>query len=258
MAIALAHRMMTMVLLWAATRVWVAIPAWEPLLRPWALGRHVRIDWMPVPACVAALRGAYRPRQKAYVDGAQPLIGHFGSYGGDVSALLVESLPAIMESTTRPSLLLIGARSEVFRRALLERHPAWSARVHATGYVPPADLTQHLEACDVFLQPYPDGVTSRRTSAMACLALGLPIVTTSGHLTEALWETSRAVRLAPVSDPDALASAVVNVIESPDERMRLARSGLRLYNERFTVDSVAATLRAAAIDQPSGPAPECA
>ena len=37
------------------------------------------------------------------------------------------------------------------------------------------------------IKPYPDGITSRRTSAtMAGLALGLPIVSTSGHLTETI------------------------------------------------------------------------
>jgi glycosyltransferase involved in cell wall biosynthesis len=173
------------------------------------------------------------------------LLGHFGSYGDSVATLLEERLPAIMDAKARPSLLLIGARSEAFRAALIARHPAWDARVHATGYVAPARLASYLEACDLFVQPYPDGITSRRTSAMACLSLGLPIVTTTGALTESLWEESGGVVLAPLSTPAGFASAVIKLIEDPAERSRVARCGLRTYRDHFNVGTVAATLRAA-------------
>ncbi len=244
-AVALVHRVMTMVLMASASRVWVSIPAWEPLLRPYALGRRVRIDWLPVPACVTTLRDSAGLVRDAYVSGTQPLIGHFGSFGREVSSLLMNALPAVMESSAQPSILLIGARSEEFRDALVAQQPAWRARVHATGYVGSADLTQYLNVCDLFLQPYPDGITSRRTSAMACLALGRPVVSTRGHLTEALWETSGAVKLAPVSEPHAFASAALQLMNDPGERRRLGRAGLRLYRDRFTLSSVSATLRAA-------------
>ena len=244
-AIALVHRLMTIVLMQSAARVWVAIPAWESLLRPYALGRSLRIDWLPIPACLTAPRGpAPRVREK-YADAARPLIGHFGSYGDEVSTLLAERLPAIMQSDAWPSLLLIGARGEAFRAALVAQHPAWNTRVHATGYVPPTELTQYLQACDVFLQPYPDGITSRRTSAMACLSQGCPVVTTSGHLTEPFWEASRAVVLAPVSNPHAFTSTALLLLEDSVERSEVARRGQRLYRDRFTVDSVAAALKAA-------------
>ena len=244
-AIALVHRVMTMVLMGSASRVWVSIPAWEPLLRPYALGRRIRIDWLPVPACVTMLRHTDGLVREAYVSEAQPLIGHFGSYGHEVSTLLMSALPAVMESSAQPSLLLIGARSQAFRETLIARQPAWSTRVHATGYVASADLTRYLNLCDLFLQPYPDGISSRRTSAMACLALGRPLVSTTGHLTEPLWETSGAVKLAPVSEPRELASAALRLMTDPGERARLGRAGQRLYRDRFTLSSVAATLKAA-------------
>src|SRR4030095_5175189 len=97
-----------------------------------------------------------------------------------------------MEGAVEPSLLLLGAGSERFRDALIERHPSWSARVHAAGYLSASDLGAHIAACDLFVQPYPDGITSRRTSAMACLSRGRPVVTTSGHLTAPLCAETRA------------------------------------------------------------------
>ena len=72
----------------------------------------------------------------------------------------------------------------------------------------PDDLSAHIAACDLFVQPYPDGITSRRTSAMACLSQARPVVTTTGHLTEPLWAESDAVALVDVDDCAAFARPV--------------------------------------------------
>ena len=72
--------------------------------------------------------------------------------------------------------------------------------MHAAGYLSPAELSAHIAACDLFVQPYPDGITSRRTSAMACLSRARPVVTTTGHLTEPLWAENRRGRRSLTSD----------------------------------------------------------
>ena len=50
------HRLMTMILLRAAERVWVSIPEWERRLRPWALGRNLPFQWLPIPSQAEARR----------------------------------------------------------------------------------------------------------------------------------------------------------------------------------------------------------
>ena len=40
------------------------------------------------------------------------------------------------------------------------------------------EVSVHLSACDLMIQPYPDGISARRTSAMAALAHERPVVTT--------------------------------------------------------------------------------
>jgi glycosyltransferase involved in cell wall biosynthesis len=106
-------------------------------------------------------------------------------------------------------------------------------------------LAGYLEACDLFLQPYPDGITSRRTSAMACLSAGRAVVTTSGHLTEPLWKESGAVVLADVSNPTGFAEAAVRLLRDRAERTRVAESGRRLFDSRFDVAHTVAALLAA-------------
>ena len=171
-------------------------------------------------------------------------MGHFGSHGGLVSRLLDASLPAIMDGPCQPALLLLGADGEAYRDALLARHREWTGRVHASGFVEGPALSAHLALCDVLLQPYPDGITSRRTSAMACLSQGCAVVTTTGHLTEPLWHTSRAVALAGVDDPKAIAENVERLLADAGTRARLGSRALQLYTETFSVARVVTALRA--------------
>jgi glycosyltransferase involved in cell wall biosynthesis len=243
---ALVHRLMTLVLVQCATRIWVAIPAWESKLRPYALGRQVRMDWLPIPGCAVSRETvAVSSVRQRYASESQPLLGHFGSYGREVSALLEERLASIMGGEARPAVLLIGAGSDAFREGLVTRRPEWASRVHATGYVTPSALAAHLQACDVLVQPYPDGITSRRTSAMACLALGRPVVTTTGHLTESFWAESGAVAMANVGDRASFESAVARLIGDPDSRDALSQCARRLYSQRFDVAHTIQALRTA-------------
>jgi glycosyltransferase involved in cell wall biosynthesis len=243
---ALVHRVMTMVLMGAASRVWVAIPAWESKLRPYTFARRVRIEWLPIPGCVVAQSEGLRPPlREQFARSTQALIGHFGTYGRGVVTLLEQRLPAILDGPSRPALLLIGAGSSVFRATLVARRPEWAERIHATGYVPSEDLARHLAACDVFVQPYPDGVTSRRTSVMAALAVGRAVVTTAGHLTESLWKDRDPVALVDIQDRAGFAAVVARLLDDAEERRRLAARGQDLFRERFTLDHVVSTLRAA-------------
>jgi hypothetical protein len=239
------HRLMTIVLLHAAHKVWISIPAWERLLRPYALGRRVPMQWLPVPGCVPDDETTSTAVRLTYATEDAHLLGHFGSYGDSVTTLLLERLPAIMEGALTPSLLLLGAGSERFRQALIRQHPNWESRVHATGYLSGSDLGAHIAACDLFLQPYPDGISSRRTSAMACLSRQRAVVTTSGHLTEPLWSETGAVAIADVSDAAAFSSAVINLLEHDAARMALAARGHQICDEHFSVTQVLKTLRAA-------------
>ena len=240
------HRLMTIVLLRAAHKVWISIPAWEALLRPFAFGRKVPMQWLPVPGCVGDEQAAPATAVRLkYATGEARLLGHFGSYGAAVTALLRERLPAIMDSSLMPSLVLLGSGSDRFREDLIREHPNWSPRVHATGYLSASDLAAHITACDLFLQPYPDGISSRRTSAMACLSRGRAVVTTTGHLTEPLWSQTGAVAIVDVSDSAAFASVATSLLARDDARLALAARGQQVCAEHFSVTQVLNRLRAA-------------
>ena len=246
LVMACVQRVMTVLLLLTASRVWIATPAWERRLRAYALGRNVSITWLPVPGCVSPDDGALSDIvRKRYATEGTTLIGHFGSFGRDVTSLLDAWLPAVMAHAVQPSLLLFGSGSDAYRDRLLDQHPEWATRIHSAGYVPRSLLAEHIAACDLFVQPYPDGITARRTTTMACLSQGRPVVTTGGPSTEAFWSNTGAVALADVHDPDRGVAAVAALMEDPQRRQALGAQGRALYLRAFDVSHVVGTLKAA-------------
>ncbi|HEX7174735.1 MAG TPA: glycosyltransferase family 4 protein [Pyrinomonadaceae bacterium] len=247
-AAAAAHRVMAAMLLLAARRVWVTTPAWGELLRPYALGRPVDFRWLPAPSTVpvledAALTSDVRGRYSVAAAGASLVVGHFGTYSAHVFELLEQTLPALLARRPEVSALLMGRGSAEARARLIELHPELGARLHATGQLPPRELSAHLAACDLMLQPFPDGVSCRRTSVMAALAHELPVATTRGRFTEPLWAESRAVALAPAGDTAALTDTAARLLADGRARASLARAGRSLYRAKFDVSNIVAALR---------------
>ena len=241
------HRIMTAILLNAARRVWVSIPAWEAYWRPYGFGRRVAFTWLPVPSSVPVVEGRAAPDLRArYAPEGRALVGHFGTYGGAVSDMLMSALPPLASDRSGPAVLLLGRGSEEMRGRLVGQWPSLADRVHATGCLDASDLSRHLMACDLLLQPYLDGVSSRHTSIMAGLAHGLPIVTTIGRLTEPLWSDSESVALVDESDRAGIVARVQQLLTDADERRRLGQAARALYDARFHVKNTIAALRLAA------------
>ena len=240
------HRLMTMVLLRSACRVWLATPAWGAMLRPYAFGRDVPFTWLPEPASVPVCatselaRSAVRAR---YLTGDGCLIGSFSTSSPLARTMLPACVGLLLERFAQSRVLLIGNTSAAMRDVVAADRPSLAGWIHATGPLDAADASQHLAACDIALQAYPDGVCTRHSSAMTVLAHGVPMVTTAGRLTEDFWHASGAVTLVAVGDPLAMADAAASLVSDREERGRLGRRALELYRQRFDVRHTVAALR---------------
>jgi glycosyltransferase involved in cell wall biosynthesis len=239
------HRIMITLLMNAACRVWMTIPIWESLLKPYALGRRIPFHWLPVPSnvpviddpsAIARIREQFIPK-----DGI--LIGHFGTYGSLICTMLMEILPRLLEGNPNTAIVLLGKDSQAFREQVTKNAPALAGQIHATGCLSAGEISRHISACDLMIQPYPDGISTRRTSAMVALAHGRAMVTTSGCVTEPVWIESRAVALTPAGEPDAFSTLAGQLLERDDVRRQLGRAAWSLYAERFDVSHTVAALR---------------
>jgi glycosyltransferase involved in cell wall biosynthesis len=236
--IALANRWMAMLLLRAARIAYVSTPAWERLLRPWAPRSLGAMPWLPIPSTVprvddpegvAVLRAQLRANQPGV-----HVVGHFGTYGGMIAPLLEPALLAILAPPSTSVALLLGDGGPAFAARLIAADPSLRHRVVAPGRLPNERLSVHLQACDVAVQPYPDGVSARRTTVMAALANGVVPVTTAGVFTEPEWRASRLPLVAP-GDSSALAAEVLDLLDDAPRRRLLAAAGRDLYERRFSM-----------------------
>jgi glycosyltransferase involved in cell wall biosynthesis len=144
-------------------------------------------------------------------------------------------VPAMLRANPAIDMLFAGSGSNDYRDDFARRHPDLDGRTFATGTLDETALAAHVAACDILVQPYPDGISSRRTSAMAGLRLGVPLVTTSGYLTEPFWIEARAVRIHDVRRLTDLANDAGALLRDPAARARLASAGRDLYARQFDI-----------------------
>lgn len=236
---AIVHRVMATILLAAANRVWVTIPEWERILRPFALGRSLPFDVLPVPSNIpfvddpessSALRKHYLPSS----DGQ--LVGHFSRHSPHVKDLLLPVIPQVLATQKNVSFLLIGEGSDDFRRELLKGSPQFEARLLATGPIDSRSVSLHISACDLLCQPYADGICGRHGAAIGVLSHRKPIVTTIGAATEPFWAQDKAVELVDLSDPIKLVHAIEKLVSDPLLRQELGQKALSFYHRRLDVN----------------------
>jgi glycosyltransferase involved in cell wall biosynthesis len=239
-----AQRDMARSLLDGAAAACSSTSAWHPTLRELGWTREVTV--LPIPSNLLPPPGLPPRdvlRRQLELPQEARLLGHFGTYGPAVAGPLRAAIPALLANPSR-HLVLLGRGAAAFRTQLLGALPALAPRVHAPALEAPADLSRALCACDVLVQPYADGVTTRRTSFMAGPAHGLSTCTNRGPLTEEGWAGMTGVRLARDDSAAALAQVVDDALSA--DTVADGRAAAEAYAARFSMDHAVARLRALA------------
>ena len=242
--IAAAQRMMARRLLAGASRVYLSTDTWRRYLAPYGEDAIRRAVTLPIPSAIPRVHdeSAVQAARDAAIGAATALVGHFGSYGGHIAPLVRQAVSELLASDAGVAVLCMGAGSEPFVARIVAERPDWRGRLTATGRIPSRDASTHLQACDVLIQPYPDGVTTRRTSVMAGLVNGRAVVTSDGPLTENVWRETGCVRLA--ASPPAVAAGALALLSDAASRTSLEARALATYGSRFDVRHTIAVLRA--------------
>ncbi len=248
-ALALAERLMAKMLLRAASRVYVSTDAWRRYLAPhMPAGRSQGIVTLPIPSAIPRCHRAPEiaaRRAQLLASSSTRLVGHFGTFGSEVAPMLATALTRLLNDDSTISAVCVGSGSDDFVRSLAGSSPTIRDRVHGAGRVSAPEAALILSACDLLLQPYPDGVTTRRTSVMAGLINARAIVTTTGHLTEPVWADTGAVALADAHDTESLVATARGLLAKDDDRAALAARGETAYRELFALSHTIRALRGA-------------
>lgn len=218
-----------------AKKIFVTASAWEKLLRA-RIGPKRRIVWTPVPSNIERIddAAAIADIRRRYASEGKLLVGHFAwaeaAWTSSVMSTVMRNLVHVRENLT---FILIGRGSAATYRAMVKGDSSMERRLRVTGELAAGDLSCHLSACDLLIQPYPDGISGRRTTAMAALSHGLPVLSTEGCHTERIWRESGAVSLASDANSRELTEQASRLLDSAVERRRVGAAGLELYERAF-------------------------
>ena len=81
--------------------------------------------------------------------------------------------------------------------------------VEWTGYLPPEQLSPYFASADLAVLPFADGASMRRTTLLACIAHGLPVLSTGDS------PPCLGVAVVPIGDSSAMAQALVELGTNP-------------------------------------------
>ena len=183
-----------------------------------------------------------RRAQRGY-DESSLVIAYFGFLNRSKGGLtLIDTLDVLVRQGHNAHLLMIGERvgaSDVTNHAYLSEVEArigqlgLGERVKWTGHQPDDEVSADLNAADVLLMPYTDGVSLRRGTLMAGLVNGCAIVTTmpQSPLTELV--DGRDLLLVPPEDPSSAAAAVAKIV-TEDGLSLLLRANARQAAKQFS------------------------
>lgn len=145
---------------------------------------------------------------------------------------LIEAAARVVEAIPGAWFVLVGEgeRGPALRARVAEA--GLSGRVVFAGFR--TDLDRLIPAFDVFcLSSWMEGLG---TSLLDAMCYGRAVVgTTAGGIPEAV-EDGVTGRIVPVRHPDALAAALVDVLQDAARREALGRAGRQRFLERFTED----------------------
>ncbi|MCL4297650.1 MAG: glycosyltransferase family 4 protein [Anaerolineae bacterium] len=189
-------------------------------------------------------------RKKYYADEKTLLLAYFGflneSKGGEE---LIETLALLRQQGLDARLLLIGgdvghadptnvAYAKKVQALIDRRHLA--DFVYRTGYTSLTEVSANLLAADAVVMPYRDGVSFRRTTLIAALRHGCPVVSTypadPGLIPEI--RPGENMLLARPGDATALAQAVAQLADDPALGQKLAL-GSKQLGDLFTWEKIA-------------------
>ena len=179
------------------------------------------------PEQVAAVRNEF-------VTANESLVGHFGRFMANTEPLVLPALKALLESNPKVKVLFIGECGARYRSALLATNPGLDGRVFASGIRTAEEISRLISACDLMFQPYPGGVTTKRSSTMAALAHGRCIVSNRGEETEHLWSNCQGLRLIETLEAVRVADELSRLTAAQAELAQRGAAASAYYQKHFS------------------------
>ncbi len=138
---------------------------------------------------------------------------------------LLRAFPRVLEAVPRARLLVVGAYDKDDKKKFVRyarRHGLSGVRF--IGWVPDEELARYYRCADVFCAPSL-GFESFGIVLLEAMAAGVPIVASDIAGYRSVVTDGQEGCLVPPGDESALASALVELLSSPERREAMGRAG---------------------------------
>jgi glycosyltransferase involved in cell wall biosynthesis len=230
------QRLMALLLAQSARKVFVSTQSGAEAVRKLTLSPN-KVEHLPVFSNIDSASGSSaRIRRCDFVSEGETLVGHFGRYNSETETLVLPTIAALLRRSKSIHVLFAGECADIYRKTLLETHPEFKHRAHSAGICTPAEVSSVFAACDFMFQPYPDGITTRRSTAMAALANGCFFISNKGEASEELWLQTAAVHLLRGRTPEEQAGEMDSIARSPERIARGSEEAAEFYRRHFSIE----------------------
>jgi glycosyltransferase involved in cell wall biosynthesis len=152
---------------------------------------------------------------------------------------LIDAFAILVQRHPDAHLIMIGdgPQKELVHQKI--RELGLSTHITQKSFIPNEDLPALYQSSDVFVLPsLSEGVPRTILESMAC---GIPVVCTD--LPQLVNLVEGAGLLVPPCDPEAIASAIIKIIENPDYASELGKTGTERIDKYYSWnDTVEKTL----------------
>jgi hypothetical protein len=206
-----------------------------------------KLSWLPAVPPQAAFVPVgpnlpMPPAPLAHPQDVVPTIGVFSITGGESGAretqIILGAVRHAAQKLGKLRLSIFGRHAELRETELREGLRDLPVELSVEGVIESAQVVQKLSVCDVLL--FVRGpISSRRSSAIAGIACGLPIIASRGPETAAPI-TDAGVVFVSHDQPNDLNAALVRVLSDAAYRMDLAARSRAAYLAHFAWPAIAA------------------
>ncbi|MCC6730579.1 MAG: glycosyltransferase family 4 protein [Chthonomonadales bacterium] len=215
--------------------VFFSIDPWVRQFGPWFPGTPAY--HLPVGSNVPRVEiTREEARRRLSIPGERVVLGLFGTaHHSRLFGLAGEAVGRLRSRGIDAGVLYIGPHGDRVRAAMGDVPSI------CEGPLPADEVSRRFSAMDIYLAPFADGVSTRRTSLMTGLQHGCAVAATRGPLTDdvLLKEDGRAFLLSDVSDQDGFTANVVRLAEDADLRAALGSGARALHATEFAWERIA-------------------